>query len=301
MTLRRFAFLAGAIMALSTVTAQAQWSIGAPGTREAPKGQHRYAMLVMIDPLPGKELVFNDFYQNTHQGDLVQLPGWTGSQRFRWLPEVKPRNITQPFIRGNLIIWDQEGEDLSKVAIPAGVIGGKSRIIDGFDYTAGASTGGTYEVVGPRMDRPDGKKAFMPPASDIKTPRPNRYIMMDYYDPAAGVSDAVFEASLKSRIPEYLAIPGFMHAQLFRTTATAPPPANSARLSLPKYLVIWEGEASALNDVPQSYKGAQVLQDALTAATKSGQVKAVSENTATRQSTWWVPIAPWINKSNFDR
>src|ERR1700761_3831404 len=35
-----------------------------------------------------------------------------------------------------------------------------------------------------------------------------------------------------------------MHERLFRNTASAP--ANSARLTLPKYLIIWEGEASGL-------------------------------------------------------
>ena len=299
MALRRFAFLVGAIMALSTAATQAQWSIGAPGTREAPRGQQRFVLLVMIDPLPGKELIFNDFYQNTHMGDLVQLPNWLGAQRFRWLPEVTPRNVTRPFTRGNLIIWDQEGEDLSKVAIPPGVIGGKSRIIDGFDYTGGAALAGTYQVISARVDRPDGKKAFMPPVTDIKTPRPNRYILMDYYDPAAGVSDAQFEAALKSRMTEGLGIAGFMHAQLFRTTA--PAPATPPALSLPKYLIIWEGEASGLIGPPLGAPGAQTLQDALAAAMKSGQVKPISENAATRQATWWTPISPWIDKSTFVR
>ena len=64
---------------------------------------------------------------------------------------------------------------------------------------------------------------------------------------------------------------------------------------------MWEGEASALNQPPQSYQGAQTLQDALMAATKSGQIKPISEDAATRQSTWWVPIAPWINKDDFVR
>src|SRR3954465_13610620 len=73
--------LIGAGMAVMLCTAvSAQWSIGKPGTREAPRGQNRYAYLVMADPLPGREFDFNDGYQNMHMGDLVQLPGWTGAQ-----------------------------------------------------------------------------------------------------------------------------------------------------------------------------------------------------------------------------
>jgi hypothetical protein len=94
----------------------AQWSIGAPGTREPPPGMNRYVYMVMSDPMPGREFDFNDGYQNMHMGDLVQLPGWTGAQRFRLVPDVAPRNIKPLYRRGNLIIWDQEGTDLEKLA-----------------------------------------------------------------------------------------------------------------------------------------------------------------------------------------
>jgi hypothetical protein len=300
MALGRLAFLAGAIMALTMGTAQAQWSIGQPGNRVAPQGQQRYVLLVMIDPNPGQETIFNDYYQNLHMGDLVQLPGWMGAQRFRWMPGVTPRNVPRPFVRGNLIIWDMEGDDLAKVSNIGPVIGGKSRIIAGFDYTAGASVSGTYQVIGPRITRPDGKKAFMPPVTDLKTPRPNRYIMMDYYDQAAGVTDAAFETSLNARIREGLGVNGFMAAQLFKLPGPPPTPAPN-RVVLPKYFILWETEASALIGPPMGNEGAQSLQDAFTAASKAGQVKDISANPATRQSSWWTPISPWIDKSDFVR
>src|SRR5262245_52922468 len=89
----------GVVLALSTF-ASAQWSIGKPGTREAPPGQTRYVYLVMSDPLPGREFDFNDGYQNMHMGDLVQLPNWTGAQRFRLVP-VTPRAMQPLYRRGN--------------------------------------------------------------------------------------------------------------------------------------------------------------------------------------------------------
>ena len=73
-----------AVVATFTTGVLAQWSIGQRGTREPLYGQNRYVYLVMSDPLPGREFDFNDGYQNMHMGDLVQLPGWTGAQRFRW-------------------------------------------------------------------------------------------------------------------------------------------------------------------------------------------------------------------------
>ncbi|HYK78129.1 MAG TPA: hypothetical protein VEU95_00790 [Micropepsaceae bacterium] len=281
---------AGLFVALMLSTAAlAQWSIGQPGTREAPKGQNRYAYLVMSDPLPGKEFEFNDFYQNTHMGDLVQLPGWTGAQRFRLVP-VMPRTTQPLYRRGNLIIWDQEGDDLGKIQSEsrAAIAGGKSRLIPGFDYSPDGPVSTTYQVIGPRVTRPDGRKPFIPDVSDNKTPRPNRYVMLDFVEPVAGVSDADFEAELSRHIRDVLALPGWMAAQRFRhapTPSTSPP----QRLAFTKYLVIWETEGVA----------AQALQDALTAA--KANEKALPVNSVTAQSSWWVTISPFINKDDFER
>ena len=58
----------------------------------------------------------------------------------------------------------------------------------------------------------------------------------------------------------------------------------------PDNLVIWETEG---ND-------AQGLQDALTAATKAGQVTALAADAATAQSSWWVTTSPFITKDDFE-
>ena len=275
-----------------TTAALAQWSIGQPGTREPPKGQNRYVYLVMSDPLPGNEFDFNDGYQNMHMGDLVQLPGWTGAQRFRLVPDVMPRNTRPLYRRGNLIIWDQEGADLGKLQSDsrAAIAGGKSRRIPGFDYSPDGPVSTTYQVIGPRTTRPDGRKPFIPDYADNKTPRPNRYIMLDFVEPAAGVNDADFEAALSRHVIEVLALPGWMAAQPFHL-ATPPSGAAPPRLAFTKYLVIWETEGG----------NAQDLQDTLIAATKAGQVKAWAADPATAQSSWWVTTSPFITKDDFER
>src|SRR5205814_8815166 len=103
-----------------------------------------------------------------------------------------------------------------------------------------------------------------------KTPRPNRYVALDFVEPAAGISDADFEAALAKEINEVLALPGWMAAQRFRhapTPATSPPP----RLAFSKYLVIWETEGTT----------AQGMQDARMAAVKAGRIKPPASNEAT--------------------
>ena len=62
-------FLPAMAGVLACATAQAQWSIGAPGNREAPAGRHRYVMLVFANPIPGREVEFNEWYTNTHMGE----------------------------------------------------------------------------------------------------------------------------------------------------------------------------------------------------------------------------------------
>jgi hypothetical protein len=281
-----------AVVATLTTGALAQWSIGQRGTREPPQGQNRYAYLVMADPFPGKEFEFNDFYQNTHMGDLVQLPGWTGAQRFRLVPDVVPRTIRPLYRRGNLIIWDQEGTGLDKLRrdANAAIAGGKSRLIPGFDYSPEGPVSATYQVIAPRMNRPDGRKPFIPDYADNKTPRPNRYIMLDFVEPVAGTSDSAFEAALSKRVTEVLALPGWMAAQPFRF-ATPPSSARPTSLTFTKYLVIWETEGGRAQD----------LQDTLNAATKAGEVKALTADPATAQSSWWATTSPFITKDDFQR
>jgi hypothetical protein len=282
---------AAVVVALAT-SALAQWSIGQRGTREPPPGQSRYVFLVMSDPLPGREFDFNDAYQNMHMGDLVQLPGWTGAQRFRRVPDVTPRNIQPLYRRGNLIIWDQEGTDLEKLRSDANaaIAGGKSRLIPGFDYSPDGGVRATYQVIAARVTRPDGRKPFIPDYADNKTPRPNRYIMLDFVEPVAGVSDSTFEAAHSKRVNEVLALPGWMAAQPFRFS-TPPSGARPSSLTFTKYLVIWETEG----------RHAQELQDALNAATKTGAVKELNINPATAQSSWWVTTSPFITKDDFQR
>src|SRR5690349_21106658 len=110
--------------------AHAQWSIGAPGKREAPPGLHRYAMLVFANPIPGHEAEFNDWYNNTHMGDLVQLEGWMGAQRYRIVTNVTPRPTAAGYNHGYLIIWDlQEDEPMKALnRMTAAIAGGKSRL-----------------------------------------------------------------------------------------------------------------------------------------------------------------------------
>jgi hypothetical protein len=277
---------------LASTAAEAQWSIGAPGKREPAPGKHRYSFLVFANPLPGKEVEFNDWYTTTHMGDLVQLPGWIGAQRFRLVSGVTPRPSAAGYAQGYLIIWDLEETEAAAALsrMDAAIAGGKSRRSTAFNYNpggGGGGAGGTYEAISLRIARPDGKGPTLPDVSDNKTPRPNRYILMEFTTPLAG-KDADYDKAVNQRIQNVLALPGWLAAQRYRI-------ANSSGRNpgaKPKYLTIWETEGVS----------AQAVHDTLTQALKSG---AVQKNAAADESTaelvYWEPITPYITKDDFVR
>jgi hypothetical protein len=276
------------LASVAFTAAQAQWSIGAPGKREAPAGKHRYAFLVFANPIPGREAEFNDWYTTTHMGDLLQLAGWVGGQRFRIVTSVQPRPSVAGYGHGYLMIWDLEETEANAALsrMTAAIAGGKSRRGAAFNYTAGAGSGGTYEAMGPRITRPDAKGPTLPDASDNKTPRPNRYVLMEFTSPLNG-KEADFDKAANQRIPSVLALPGWMAVQRFRIADASARPTDK-----PKYLNIWEAEGVS----------AQAVNDTLMQALKSGAVKknaAADESTA--EIVYWEPITPYITKDDFLR
>ena len=245
-------------------------------------------MLVFANPIPGREAEFNDWYSNTHMGDLVQLQGWMGAQRFRIVTNVQPRPSAAGYGHGYLIIWDLEETEPMKALsrMTDAIAGGKSRLGAAFNYTPGAGANGTFEAIGPRIMRPDGKGPTLPAASDNKTPRPNRYVLMDFANPMPG-QDVEFEKAENQTIHSVLMLPGWMAAQRFRMADTPGRPSVK-----PKYLTVWETEGAS----------AQGVHDTLIQGQKSG---AVTKNSFADQSTaevvYWEPITPYITKDDFAR
>jgi len=169
----------------------------------------------------------------------------------------------------------------------AAISGGKSRLGAAFNYTPGAGANGTFEAIGARITRPDGKGPTLMDPAENKTPRPNRYVLMDFANPLPG-QEAEFEKGGNQTIQSVLRLPGWMAAQRFRIADT-PGRAPSVK---PKYLTVWETEGVS----------AQAVHDTLIEAQKSGAVKknaAADENTA--EMVYWEPITPYITKDDFVR
>ncbi|WP_147308757.1 hypothetical protein [Paraburkholderia sp. BL27I4N3] len=273
--------------------AHAQWSTGAPGDRLPARGEQRYSFMVFANPLPGREEEFNDWYLNRHLGDLVQLQGWKGAQRFRQVPDVLPESARVGFAKYNhVVLWDLEGGTSASLTSPvrAAISGGKIRRGAAFDYAPGASPYVTYKVAGPRITRPDGVGPFNPSASDDHTHRPNRYILMEFSAPHSPDQDAQFQASIDKRIQSVLQLPGWLAAQRLTVEAQAAP---RRQYSIPSetYLTIWEIQAES----------AQAAEDELNKAENAGSVPNPRDKAGGYQASWWEPISPYITKEDFQR
>jgi hypothetical protein len=295
--------------ALMGGAAEAQWSLLAPGDRAPSPGQNRFYMLVLANPIPGMEADFNDWYSNMMLGDLSQLPGFEGAQRFRIVSDagLDPRPTVEGYQKGYLTIWDQRGPDNTKInkLMRDSLEGGKISHGAGFDYHGFGTSGvgGTYQALGPRIS--SGKKAWLPTATDLKTRRRDRYLVMDFSNPEAG-KESEFERLMDQHIKDILALPGWMAAQRFKVAPTLSGQAVPSNVL--SYLTVWEVEGpsqQAPEDHParpgQSGKYVNQIQAALSQAMKAGKVKKIPINETTWQFTYWEPITPYITRADYER
>ncbi|AXQ30688.1 hypothetical protein D0B54_19255 [Solimonas sp. K1W22B-7] len=67
-------------------------------------------MVVMSNPVEGREAEYNDWYQNVHLAEVVALPGFRSAQRFRLARSLTERE-TWPYAA----IYEIETEDIDAV------------------------------------------------------------------------------------------------------------------------------------------------------------------------------------------
>jgi hypothetical protein len=285
--------VAAALLMGAAASAHAQWSIGAAGPRTAPQGKNRYAFFVLTNPIAGHEAEFNDWYNMRHLGDLLQLDGWTGAQRFRLADGMKRDQDTPRYRFGYLTQWDWEGNDVGVLFGEAGkaIRGGKSRLGAAFNYAPGASINVIYQALTARLLRADGKGNTIPAPEDNTTPRANRYLFAEFVQPAQGQDDTTFLATMKARVPQVLRLTGWNAAQIFRYQPLTGMPGAPATPPLASFVTIWEIEAPS----------AMAAADQLEEAEHGGTVKPLAIDRTASQLLYWEPVGPYITKDLFER
>ena len=48
----------------------------------------KYTYVVLTNPVEGREAEYNEWYDNQHLSDVLQIPGMVGAQRFHAAPEL---------------------------------------------------------------------------------------------------------------------------------------------------------------------------------------------------------------------
>lgn len=70
----------------------------------------RYKMVVLSNPVPGREQECDEWYETVHLKDMLTFPGFTSAQRFQMA-----RNIADPNPYQYLAIYTIETDDLDGV------------------------------------------------------------------------------------------------------------------------------------------------------------------------------------------
>jgi len=91
----------------------------------------RYILVVESAPTKGADAEYNDWYNNTHLGEVLQIKGFTAAQRFAARGEPVAGKSSHPY----LAIYEMETDDPQGVldALGAGVRNGSIHMSDAID------------------------------------------------------------------------------------------------------------------------------------------------------------------------
>jgi hypothetical protein len=103
----------------------------------------KYVMAVMTRPAsPDREDEFNEWYTNTHIGEVISVPGFTGARRLKQIEALK--NPTSPE-QDYLALYEVEADDIGTVLAEVGARAGDGRIAANDVMVVEVS--GIYEVI----------------------------------------------------------------------------------------------------------------------------------------------------------
>jgi len=70
----------------------------------------RHVLIVLSDPVEGREDEYNDWYDNIHLAEVLQVPGFVAAQRFVAAPAMAGREGSP---RRYVSIYEIEADDVS--------------------------------------------------------------------------------------------------------------------------------------------------------------------------------------------
>lgn len=109
----------------------------------------RYKMMVFSDPTEGREEDYNDWYQNIHLKDLVNIDGVQSARRFRFA-----RNMMKGDAHSYLAIYEIETDNIDGVLAELGRAAGEGRIRMSDVIDTEGTSALVYEEFGPVVTAP---------------------------------------------------------------------------------------------------------------------------------------------------
>jgi hypothetical protein len=67
-------------------------------------------LVVLTEPVPGREDEYNDWYSNQHLDDVLAAAGFVAAQRFRFVPSTLSRRPAAPYLAIYEVPADQREE-----------------------------------------------------------------------------------------------------------------------------------------------------------------------------------------------
>lgn len=109
----------------------------------------RHLYFVFADPVDGQEEAFNDWYQNVHIPEVLQVPGFVACQRYRVSGEQRTADIPPPQHR-YVAVYQVEGDPRTVLdALNAAMAAGR---VNRSDLIRQPTASHLYTAVGDRVE-----------------------------------------------------------------------------------------------------------------------------------------------------
>ena len=105
----------------------------------------KYTFVVLTNAVEGKDDAFDEWYTNTHLGDVLAVPGFVSAQRFK-LTDVQRAKPPHPF--RYLALYEIETNDLQKTLDELGKRSGTPAMVL-TDTMAPGTQAHVYEAITP--------------------------------------------------------------------------------------------------------------------------------------------------------
>lgn len=110
----------------------------------------KHVVVVLSEPVEGREAAFNDWYENTHIGEVLQSTGWETGQRFVLTAEKGEKCPLR-----HLALYEVEAESGEDVVAKLDATRSQREQSDSFDWKRAGLW--VFSETGPKHERDDAE------------------------------------------------------------------------------------------------------------------------------------------------